>query len=184
MPLELKRRLISVEEYHRMGEVGILQENGLELINGEILEMSPIGSKHAATVELLRDVLQRNLTDEVLLRTQNPIFLDELNEPEPDIAVVTYRADYYMHQHPRSEDTHLLIEVASSSLEFDREIKVPLYAKAGIPELWIIDVDAQRVEVYYTPSGSAYLHTTVFGVSDTIQAQQISLSIPLEQVFL
>ena len=184
MPVKLKRRLLTVKEYHQMGEVGILQENGLELIKGEILEMSPIGSKHAATVEIIRDLLHTYLSEKVLIRTQNPITLDIYSEPEPDIALVSFRDDYYLHQHPQAQDTLLLIEVASSSLEFDREIKVPLYAQAGIPELWIVDLEARRVEVFHTPSGSRYTHNASFTPSDTIITQKISLEIPVDRIFI
>ncbi|MEM6631942.1 MAG: Uma2 family endonuclease [Bacteroidota bacterium] len=184
MPVKLKKRLLTVEEYHRMGEVGILKEKGLELIRGEILKMSPIGSKHAAVVEKLKETLTFSLKGKTLVRAQNPITLGEMSEPEPDIAIVNFRSDYYMHQHPQAKDTLLVIEVAASSLDYDREIKVPLYAAASIPEFWIIDLNSEQVEVFHSPSQSSYLHTEIYESDGILRSQDGLIDLSLKEIFI
>ena len=184
MPVKLNKRLLTVEEYHRMGEVGILREKGLELIHGEILEMSPIGSKHAAIVEILKEFLSRKLKGKAVVRAQNPIQLNNLSEPEPDISIVAYRSDFYIQQHPQAKDTLLIIEVASSSLAYDREIKVPLYAAASIPEFWIVDLDTEQVEVFSSPSGSSYQQKKMYESAETIRSQDGLIALPLQEIFI
>jgi Uma2 family endonuclease len=154
-------RHFSVEEYHRIVEAGILDEDErVELIGGRILEMSPIGSQHAAYVSFLNRKL-RVIEETAIVRIQGPIILDDETEPQPDIAVVRFRANAYADSHPRSEDVLLLIEVADTSLgspsarksdlEEDRLIKLPRYADSGIPEVWIFDLIESIVEVYREP---------------------------------
>jgi len=144
-------RRFSVEEYHRMGEVGILSEDErVELIDGRILKMSPIGSQHAAYVSLLNRQL-RAVEETAIVRIQDPIILDDETEPQPDIAVVKFKANSYADSHPRSEDVLLLIEVADTSLEEDRGIKLPRYAASGILEVWIVNLIENIVEVYREP---------------------------------
>ena len=141
-------RRFSVEEYHRMGEVGILSEyEKVELIDGRVLKMSPIGSQHAAYVSLLNRKL-RAVEETAIVRVQDPIILDDETEPQPDIAVVKFKANAYADSHPRPEDVLLLIEVAETSLEEDREIKLPRYAASGISEVWIVNLIENIVEVY------------------------------------
>lgn len=144
-------RRFSVEEYHRMGEVGILSEDeGVELIDGRILKMSPIGSQHSAYVSLLNRKL-RAVEEEAIVRVQDPIILNDETEPQPDIAVVKFKDNAYADSHPSPEDVLLLIEVAETSLEEDREIKLPRYAASGIAEVWLVNLVENIVEVYRTP---------------------------------
>ena len=144
-------RRFSAEEYHRMGEVGILSEDErIELIDGRILEMSPIGSQHAAYVTLLHRAL-RAVEETAIVRIQNPIILDDETEPQPDIAVVKFKANAYVDYHPYPEDVLLIIEVAETSLDEDKEIKLPRYAASGIPEVWIVNLIENIVEVYREP---------------------------------
>jgi Uma2 family endonuclease len=141
----------SVEEYHRMGEVGIFSEDErVELIDGRILEMSPIGSQHAAYVTLLHRAL-RAVEETAIVRIQNPIILDDETEPQPDIAVVKFKSNVYVDSHPYPEDVLLIIEVAETSLVEDREIKLPRYASSGVPEVWIVNLIENIVEVYREP---------------------------------
>ena len=184
MPVRLKRRLLTVEEYHRMGEVGILQEKGLELIKGEIIEMSPIGSKHAALVEKLKTQLLIALHGKVNVRVQNPIIIGDFSEPEPDIAVVKFRPDYYAESHPKAEDTFLVIEVADSSLEYDQEIKLPLYASAGVPEVWILDFSNQKIEVYHSPFSDSYQSKKILRLNDEVSAQKIDFQSTVSDLFI
>lgn len=144
-------RRFTIEEYHRMGEVGILGEDDrVELIDGWIVKMSPIGSQHAACVSLLNRVL-RAVESTAIVRVEDPIILNDDTEPQPDIAVVRFKANLYADAHPRPEDVLLLIEVAETSLEEDREIKLPRYAASSIPEVWIVNLMAHMIEVYREP---------------------------------
>jgi Uma2 family endonuclease len=143
---------LTVEEYHRMGEVGILHEDDrIELIEGELIEMSPIGCFHAGVGSRISDWLMRRLTGQAIPWTQNPIHLSRDSEPQPDFALLRYRPDYYTKSLPTAADVLLVVEIADSSVRYDREIKAPLYARHGIPEYWLIDVPARGIEVYSEP---------------------------------
>ena len=162
----------TIEQYYKMGEVGILGiEQRTELIEGEIIEMSPIGAKHAACLSKLADLLRDRTRNLVLVRQQNPIQLSDRSEPQPDIAVVKKRQDYYLESHPIPTEIFLLIEVADSTLKYDRDVKVPLYAKAGIPELWIANLEAQVFEVYRQPSETGYKQVQIYGKGEVINLQ-------------
>lgn len=144
-------RRFTVEEYHRLGEVGILGEDErVELIDGWIVNMSPIGSQHAACVSLLNRVL-RPVEATAIVRVEDPIILNDDTEAQPDFAVVRFKANLYADAHPRPEDVLLLIEVAETSLEEDRDIKVPRYAASSIPEVWLVNLMATMIEVYREP---------------------------------
>lgn len=157
MPVAAARRLFTVEEYYEMAHSGILsEEDRVELLAGEIVEMSPIGSRHAACVDRLNQILIQQITGLATVRVQNPIRLSPYSEPEPDLALLRPREDFYAQAHPEPEDVFLVIEVAETSVETDREVKLPLYAEAGIPELWIFDLNAGSVEVYRNPVEMAY----------------------------
>ena len=150
------RHLISVEAFHRMGETGILgPADRVELIDGEIIDMSPIGALHAAIVDLLARHFGRSAQASVFIRCQNPLRLDGLSEPEPDIAILKPRADFYTTGHPGPADVLLVIEVADSSLAYDLGVKVPLYARHGIPEVWVIDATTRQTRVFREPVGRA-----------------------------
>lgn len=182
MAVKLKRRLLSVEDYHLMGKVGILNEKGIELINGEIIEMSPIGSKHAAIVEKIKDLLVIFLHKKAIVRVQNPIFTNKFSEPEPDLAIVKFRTDYYIDHHPKPEETFLVIEIADSSLEYDREVKLPIYALAGIPEFWIINLKDKQIEIYTVPSDNIYKEKKLATLEDVVIANSIDFSLAVRDV--
>ncbi|MEK0081999.1 Uma2 family endonuclease [Benzoatithermus flavus] len=147
----------TVADYHRMAEAGILDEDDrVELLDGEIFDMSPIGSVHAARVGRIADRPAQRCGDRALVRRQNPILLDDHSEPEPDIAVVLPRSDYYLLEHPKPADVLLLIEIADSSARSDRAKKLPLYAAAGIPEVWLVDLSGDRVEICRDPAEGRY----------------------------
>lgn len=148
---------LNVSQYHQMSEAGIFSENDkVELINGEIIEMSPIGRRHAACVDRINRLFSNILGMKVIVRVQNPIILNNLSEPEPDIALLQPRADFYESGHPQPQDIFLLIEVADSSLEYDRDVKIPLYASSGITEVWLVDIYEQAIIVYRYPSENGY----------------------------
>jgi Uma2 family endonuclease len=140
-----------------MAEAGILSEDDrVELVEGDVIEMNPIGSRHAACVNRLNMLLSRVARKVAIVSVQNPIRLDEYSEPEPDIVLLRPREDFYVQGHPTPSDVLLVIEVAESSAEYDRNIKGPLYARAGIPELWLIDLPKGTVEIYTQPVNGAY----------------------------
>jgi len=148
LPFQEIRRF-SVEEYHRMSEVGILQpDERVELIDGVLKQMSPIGSQHAACVSKLMNLLLPPLQGRALVRVQNPIVLDDKTEPEPDVAIVKQRDDDYSVAHPRPNDIIIVIEVADTTLEYDKGVKLSRYAQANIEEVWIVNLVERRVEIY------------------------------------
>ena len=152
------RHRFTVDEFHRMGEAGILSENDrVELINGEIVEMSPIGSAHADCVRDLDAWLQITLRGEAVVSSQQPLSVEFDGEPLPDIVVLRYRKDRYRGGgHPASPDALLIIEVADSSVLFDRNVKSQMYARAGVPEYWVVDLPRNSVAVFTTPQGGEY----------------------------
>ncbi|MBV6644167.1 MAG: Uma2 family endonuclease [Cyclobacteriaceae bacterium] len=153
----VKKRLIKVDEYYRMAEVGIIKPGDhVELIKGEILEMSPIGSRHAGTVKKLNKLFNRLFDDQVVIGIQDPIRVDEENEPEPDVSILSPREDSYTGNHPTPEDVMAVIEVADSSYEYDFHVKSELYANADIPEYWLINLEKNRIEVYTSPVSGSY----------------------------
>src|SRR5688500_8106013 len=169
MTIPLRRRRFTVDDYYRMAAAGVLGEDDrVELIDGEIIEMSPIGSRHSGYLNRLNRCFVRGVGERAVVAVQNPVRLSDLSEPQPDIAVLAPRADSYTTAHPRPPDVLLLIEVADTSLLYDRRLKAPLYAVSGIPELWIVDVDARRVIVFRDPASNGYATETTAGVDDTL----------------
>jgi Uma2 family endonuclease len=157
------RRKFTVDEYHRMAEAGILGEDDrVELIDGEIVQVSPIGSTHAACVARL-NMLLSPLQARGIVWVQNPIRLGDYAEPEPDVAVLRPRGDFYAGAHPGPQDVLLIVEVAETSADRDRAVKVPLYARWGIREVWLVDLERSRIEVYRSPSPRGYQDTRVAG---------------------
>ncbi len=151
------RRPITVDEYHRMGEAGILTEDDrVELIEGQLIAMTPIGSNHSGTINALNHVLVTRLGQAGVVAVQNPVRMGDLSEPQPDFAVLRPRDDFYRRSTPTPEDVVLIIEVADSSLHYDRAIKRSLYARHRIPEFWIVNLTDGEVEVHRDPSGDGY----------------------------
>ena len=154
---EPRRHRLSVADYYRMGEVGILpSDTRVELVDGEIIDMPPIGSRHAAIVDTLAKLLIRAVGDSGIVRTQGPIALGPHTEPLPDVALLKPRAGGYFDAHPRPRDVLLVIEVADTSLAFDRDVKAPPYAAHDIPEFWLIAVESRRLTRNRDPLRGAY----------------------------
>jgi hypothetical protein len=170
----LAQRRFSVEEFHQMGAAGILDENDrVELVDGQIIEMSAIGSRHAACVARLTRRLQP-VGEAAILWVQNPVRLDRHTELVPDLALLRPRHDFYAEAHPGPGDVLLLIEVADSTLEYDRRVKVPLYARVGVPELWLVNLPERRVELFRHPAGEkGYGEILEAGVADTVESETI-----------
>ena len=170
MNVEVAKRAISVDEYYKMAQVGILKPSDkVELIYGEIIEMSPVGSEHASIVNRLARILNERLSEVATLGVQNPVHLDNNSEPEPDIAVLKYRADDYVSSHPQPKDILLIIEVSDTTYQYDKEVKSQLYAKSHIPEYWIIDIERSRIEVYSDSDGLEYLKKEVLYAENNLR---------------
>ncbi len=174
-----------VADYYRMAEVGILDpEARVELIDGEIIDMAPPGSPHAAAVMYLTEVLVRAVGSRASVLVQNPVRLSEYSEPQPDLAFVRRRDDFYREHHPRAGDVLLIVEVAASSLRFDRKKKTPLYARHGIPEMWLVDLGGRRLVRCRDPQHGAY---TLVDEPDLGMALEVSalagLAVDLQRLF-
>lgn len=152
------RRRFDVAAYHRMAEAGILHpKDRVELIDGEIVEMAPIGSAHSGTTNRLTSLVGRLAADgRVVASIQGPLRLDPFNEPQPDLMLLRPRADFYRASHPSAADVLLLVEIADSSLAYDRGPKLALYARHGVPEIWIVDLAGRAVEVCREPGPDGY----------------------------
>ena len=154
--VEVPRRRFTVDEYYRMAEVGILTENDrVELIEGEIIEMSPIGLRHSLSVAALNNALMRGIGDRALMWSANPVRLVPDTEPQPDVVFIRAPLSRYS-QHPGPADILFLVEVSDTSYRFDRHVKMPLYARSGVPEAWIVDLTRDVREVFRQPSPSGY----------------------------
>jgi Uma2 family endonuclease len=174
----------SVADYHKMGAAGILDEDArIELIEGELVEMAPIGSLHAGKLERLRRLLEQAARDTVLVFSQNPIVLGEHSEPRPDIAVLRSREDFYEATHPKPEDVLLLAEVADSSVRYDREVKIPLYARHGILEVWLVDLQEKRLEAHYGLEHSEYRHVDYYRRGQVSMRQWPEVAVDLSDLF-
>lgn len=157
MAVAPERRRFTVDEYYRMAEAGILTEDDrVELIEGEIVQISPLGPSHAGTVKHLNAVLTARLGPRAVVSVRDPVRLSRDSEPQPDLAVLRARPDFYRRSHPGPGDVSVLVEVADTSAEADRRVKVPLYARTGIPEVWLVDLNAERVEVHRAPTPDGY----------------------------
>ena len=152
----LTRKRFTADEYHRMAQVGILGERGVELIDGEIVVMTPIGSRHRACVASTNRALVKAAGDDAIVQPQGSVRLDLFYEPEPDVVLLRPRSDFYSSRPCGPQDVILIIEVADSSLEYDRDVKATVYAAAGIPEYWLADLNANVVWRYSSPSSGAY----------------------------
>lgn len=153
----LPHRKFTIEEYHNFIETGVFKpEERLELWEGEFVEMSPIGTRHASCVnyliELLRDFLGKN----VIISPQNPIVLNDFSEPQPDIALLRRREDFYRSENATAKDVLIAMEIADTTLKYDRDTKFPRYAASGIEEAWLIDLENDRVEIHGEPTEFGY----------------------------
>lgn len=152
-----RRHRLTVDEYYRMAEVGLLSPDArVELIDGEIIDMAPIGSRHASAVSLLTQRLIRAVGDSAIVWSQSPVRLDVRSEPQPDLALLRPRADHYAGGHPAPPDVLLIVEVSDTTLDYDRNVKAGLYARYGIPALWIVDLAHGRLHTCQRPADGGY----------------------------
>jgi Uma2 family endonuclease len=185
MSRKLAKHWISAEEYERMGEAGIFGPGErLELIEGDIFEMSPIGSPHAACVKYLNRLLNELFGRDLIVGTQDPIRLDDFSEPQPDLTLLRWRADFYRGAHPTPADVLLVVEVADTTVVTDRTIKVPLYARAGVAEAWVVNVPEERVEIYSDPADGAYRLTSQHARGETARSPTLAgLAVSVDELF-
>lgn len=175
VPVQVTRYSFTVAEYERMGEVGIFSEDDrVELVCGEVIQMSPIGERHAACVGFLTQLITLRLRRSAIVWVQNPLRLDNYSEPQPDIAVLKPRADFYRQSKPTPADVLLVIEVSDTTLEYDRKVKVPLYASAGIPETWLVNLPGERIKIYADPAEGAYQTVTSYARGEEVQSRSLA----------
>jgi Uma2 family endonuclease len=169
MLTDITKRLFTVDEYYRMADAGILTESDrVELIDGEIIEMSPIGARHANCVLRAGTLFTRTLGEKALVSVQNPLRLTRYTEPQPDIVVLKPRADFYGRTRYRPGDALLVVEVAETTLRYDRNVKLPRYAAAGIAEVWIEDLRNNLLLVYRKPAGNRFKTELTFHRDDFV----------------
>ena len=169
MAVQPVRHRFTVAEYHQMAGAGIFGEDDrVELLEGEVVEMAPIGSRHAACVKRLNRLFQEQAAERVIVAVQDPVRLGQLSEPQPDLALLRPRHDYYASGHPGPEDVLLIVEVAETTAAWDRQHKVPLYASAGVAEVWLVDLGAGVVEACREPAGGAYAVVRRAGAGETL----------------
>jgi len=175
MSHQIAKRWFSVDEYYRMAEAGILREDDrVELIEGEIVQTSPIGSRHASCVGRLTEIFGRLAAGKAIVWVQNPVLIDEYSEPLPDVTLLKRREDFYAKGHPKASDVLLLIEVADTSVEYDRSIKLPLYARAGIAEVWLVNLPQETIEIYRQPLDKTYREFRLAKRGESLEAEAIS----------
>ena len=172
-------RLFTVSEYYAMVRAGVLHENDrVELIRGQIIPMSPIGSRHATCVDDMAELFVVRVRPHATVRTQNPIHLSAHSEPQPDLALLE-RKRIYTSRHPRPDEVLLVVEVSDTTLDFDRRIKIPLYAEAGIREYWIVNLAGESLEVYRQPGPDGYAETMTLQRGEEVEI----LALPAVGVF-
>lgn len=158
MAVEISKKRFTADEYQRMGQAGILAEGDrVELIDGEVVAMTPIGPRHCASVDRTNRALVTQAGDRAIVRVQGSVRLDLYHEPQPDLVLLRPRADFYASRHPGPADILLIIEIAQSSIDYDREVKARIYARMGIVEYWLADLDENLLSCYSAPTDGAYL---------------------------
>ncbi len=174
----------TVEEFHKMTEAGILpEESGWEIIDGYIVDKMSIGSKHAGTVKRLSEMLRDLTRSQAIVSIQDPVHIDKYNEPEPDIALLKRRDDFYTESHPMPDDVLLLIEISDSTVETDRTVKKTLYAEAGIEEFWLVNLQENTIECYSSPKNGSYRLAQIFETGETVASKKIeNLVLQVEEI--
>ena len=178
------RKLFTVDEYYAMADAGILTaEERVELIDGEIIVMSPIGNEHAASVDVATHFLRPIAPGQAIIRIQSHVRLDERNQPEPDLLLLKWRDDFYRNRAPAAEDVLLLIEVSHTSLAYDRNVKLALYARFLIPEVWLANIPARVIEAYTEPINGEYTVARVYRPGETISPTAFpDITLPVSQI--
>lgn len=170
MQTEVVRKLFTVDDYYRMAEAGIIADGErVELIEGEIVQMSPIGDRHSLAVNRANMIFARGVGDRAVVSVQNPASMDRYNEPQPDVVLIRPREGFYGTGKPAPEDVLLMIEVADTTLRKDRNVKLPVYARNGIREVWIVDLQHDVILVFRDPKDGAYQTSETFKLGQLIR---------------
>jgi Uma2 family endonuclease len=180
-----RRHRITVDEYHRMAESGSFAPDArVELIEGEIIDMPPIGSPHAGTVDQLISLFSRAVGDRAIIRCQGPVQVGDYSEPQPDLALLANRASFYKDRHPSENDTLLVVEVSDSTLDHDLRRKKALYARQGIREYWVVDLVSRQLHVFRSPAGADYQDASSIDRPGTLEISALpGTSIDLSSIF-
>lgn len=186
MQIETTKKLFTVDEYYRMAETGILgPEDRVELIDGEIIQMSPIGNRHLGCVNRANDAFTAALRGKAVISVQNPLLLNNYTEPEPDVVVLKFRADYYASKKPAAEDAILVLEVSDTTFRYDRDVKLPRYAAAGVPEVWIENLDEDVLLVFRDLAAGVYTSSLTLRSGDSISPLAFpELTFPVDQLLV
>ena len=183
MSVQVTRRLFTVAEYNRMGEAGILEDARVELIEGQVVDISPAGRRHAACVGRLTNLFGKLLADKAIVWVQNPIVLNDYAEPQPDVALLRRRDDFYERSLPAPGDVLLIVEVADTTLEYDRQVKVPLYARSAVPEVWVVNLPDEQVEVYTRPASGAHQDVRRYARGEAINSAAVAgLTVAVDEI--
>lgn len=167
-----RRLRFTVDEYYKMIELGMLEDyEKAEIIEGEMIQKMPVGKRHSAVVEKLNELLRDRLGKSVSLRNRQPVRFNEYDEPEPDLAILQRREDFYSGHKPVPKDVLLLIEVSDATLKYDRDTKLTLYAEAEIPEVWIVNLPNDIIEIHQKPSVGIYHLTKIFKRGEKIESE-------------
>lgn len=170
-----KKVRFDVDYYYKLMEAGLLPEdNSTEIIDGELIEKMPIGKLHAGIVGKLTMLLAAQVAGKAIVWVQNPVRLNRRSEPQPDVALLKLRADFYTENHPTPTDVLLLIEVSDTTLDYDRETKIPLYAAAEIAEVWLVNLTENQIEIYTEPQNGVYQNNAIIKRGETITSATIS----------
>jgi len=184
MQIEVTKKRFTVDEYYKMGEAGILtREDRTELVDGEIIMVIRMGSRHASVISRVTCLFVELFNRKAILRAQLPFRLDEFNEFEPDMALFKKRDDSYASAHPGPSDALLVLEISDTSLKYDRDMKLPAYAAAGVPEVWIADLRGDSLLVYRDPSNGKYKSALSFRRGDSITCPAFpDIQIPVQEL--
>lgn len=184
MPVDVSRRPFTVEEYHRMAAAGILGEDDrVELLEGEIVQMEPIGSRHAGCVNRLTRIFSERARGRAVVTVQNPITLGPRSEPQPDFVLARLRPDEYTDAHPGPGDILLIVEVAETSARYDREMKLPIYARYGVPEAWLVNLNDDRIEVFREPGREGYRSVHHLARGEDLEVQALAgLTVRVDEI--
>jgi Uma2 family endonuclease len=175
MEAETRKKLFTVDEYYRMAEAGILTPNDrVELIDGEVITMSPIGNRHAGCVAAATHAFSQAFAGRTVVSVQNPLRLSDYTEPEPDIVLLKPRADFYRTKRMWAEDALLVLEVSDTTFAYDRDVKLPRYAAAAIPEVWIEHLEDDALWVYRDPAGTSYRFSLALKGTDSVSVQALA----------
>jgi Uma2 family endonuclease len=185
MPIAIPKRLFDVDEYHRMGEAGILREDDrVELIDGEIVAMTPIGPRHNASVDRINRSLVTAVGEQAIVRVQGSVRLDRFQEPQPDFVLLRPRPDFYASELPGPNDILLIVEIAESSAGYDRTVKARVYASAGIREYWLVDLQHRSLSQYTEPQGDAYRQVRQYAAGESIAPEALPHCVLAIDLFL